>query len=182
MIKRALPVLFGLLALCAPLLAQEDRLISRDELRLTGEPDVAPALALFRPDLFRSVDGRLLLHDLPVLTLLDGRRFPISGNSGSFGVAPLERIPLAFLQSVRVHGIGSSPFYGSDAAGGVVDLRRDAVFTGGEVGAFYGASGGKYGREDFAAHIFGSVGTENFQISGGASYESLRVKVPQVHR
>ncbi len=179
MIKRAIPALLGLLCACSPLLAQQidplsttgDEIFSGDRLRITGEIETAPALALYRPDLFRSVDGSLLIHGLPTLTLLDGRRFLISGHPGGTGMAPLDPIPLAFLQAVRVQTV-PSPLDGSDGPGGVVDLRLNRPVAGGELGVFYGNSGGKYGREDFHAYIFGGVGNDKFQISAGAAYQN----------
>jgi outer membrane receptor protein involved in Fe transport len=173
MIKRLLPAFVGCLCVCSPLLAQDSDLeiFGPDQLRLGGQTDTAAALTLARPDLFSSVGGSLLLHGLPVVTLLDGRRYPISGDFGH--LAPLDPIPVAFLSAVRVQTT-SSPMYGSDGPGGVVDLRlNDPVTGGGEMGVFYGKSGGKYGREDFQTYIFGGVGTDKFQISAGASYESL---------
>ncbi len=179
MIKRAIPALLGLLCVCSPLLAQQidplsttgDEIFSGDRLRMTGEVETAPALALYRPDLFRAVDGSLLIHGLPTLTLLDGRRFPISGHLGGTGMAPLDPIPLAFLQAVRVQTV-PSPLAGSDGPGGVVDLRLNRPVAGGELGVFYGNAGGKYGREDFQAYIFGGVGNDKFQISAGAAYQN----------
>jgi hypothetical protein len=165
-------VLLGFLAASAPLFAQPDDsdFIPADALRLTGAVDTAPALALNRPDLFSVANGSLLIHDLPATVLLDGRRLNIGGDSG-LGVAPLERIPLAFLSAVRVHADGSEPMLATDAPGGVVDLQLRSFASGGEVGVFYGKSGGKYGREDFQSYIVGGVGSDKFQISAGAAYE-----------
>lgn len=174
MIKGTLLVLLGLLAAGSTLRAQQNALdpITADSLRQRGEVDTAPALALERPDLFRNVDGTLLIHDLPVTVLLDGRRLNIGGNSGHFGVASLDRIPLAFLSAVRVQPVSASPLAASDAPGGVVDLQLRRFTSGGEAGVFYGGSGGKYGREDFQAYILGGVGNEKLQISAGAAYQN----------
>ncbi len=172
MITRLLPVVLGLVGFGASLCAQTQGngdLLSADQLRLTGEVSTAPALTLYRPDLFSSVDGALLIHDLPVLTLLDGRRLQIAGDLSPHRLDPIHTIPVAFLSAVRVDPT-ASPFYGSGGPGGVVNLELNRTYTGGEVGAFYGASGGKYGREDFQSYIRGGVGTQNVQISGGASY------------
>ncbi|HSH37836.1 MAG TPA: hypothetical protein VK993_03545 [Chthoniobacterales bacterium] len=47
--------------------------------------------------------------------------------------------------------------------------------SGGEVGFFYGRSDGKYGREDYSAHIIGGIGNDKFNITVGAAYhESSR--------
>ena len=179
MLKWTIPALLGFLCICSPLFAQQSDpllasdggIFAADQLGITGEVDTASALTRYRPDLFSEVNGSLLIHGLPALTLLDGRRFPISGDLGQFGAAPLESVPLAFLSAVRVQTPGASPVYGADAPGGVVDLRLNNVSTGGEFGIFYGASGGKYGREDFESYIHGGVGTDNFQISAGAVYQ-----------
>ncbi len=175
MTKRALSVLLGFHCLCSCLVARqasagEIDTIPLDQLRLTGEVETAPALTLYRPDIFSTVDGALLIHSLPVLTLLDGRRFPIAGDLGRTGMTPLDVIPVAFLRAVQVEK-SSSPMYGTDAPGGIVNLQLNRSYSGGAAGVFYGASGGKYGREDSEAYIRGGVGTDKFQISGGAAYD-----------
>lgn len=177
MTKRWLPLVLSLLGICSPLVAQEANsgdidTIPLDQLRLTGEVEIAPALTLYRPDIFSTVDGSILIHSLPVLTLLDGRRFPISGDLGRTGMTPLDTIPVAFLRAVQVEKATTSPLYGTDAPGGIVNLQLDRNYSGGEVGVFYGASGGKYGREDFQTYIRGGVGTDTFQISAGAAYDN----------
>lgn len=183
MIKRALPAVVVLLGLCLFVSAQvvEDT-ITRDELRTTGELDTSSALALYRPDLFNSVDGSVLIHGLPVLTLLDGRRFPISSDLGRMGMTPLDIFPVAFLNAVEVQSLGPSMAYGSDAPGGVVNLRLNRSYSGGEMGLFYGKSGGKYGRTDKEAYIIGSVGTDKVQFTAGASYEESSGHVPRFGR
>ena len=99
--KRALPGFIGFLSLCLPLAAQDDT-ISSDELRSTGELDVAPALTLYQTDIFSTVDSSVLIHGLPVLSLLDGRRFPISGSLGRMGMTGFDLVPVAFLSAVEV--------------------------------------------------------------------------------
>ena len=179
MIKRALPVAIGVMSFCLGALAQggltsgleADETLSPEQLRITGEVDTPAALSAFRPDVFSTVDGSILIHELPVLTLLDGRRFPISNELGRMGMAPVDLFPIAFLSAVEPQRVAASPLDGSDAPGGVVNLLRSRVYTGGEAGVFYGKSGGKYGREDFEAHIIGSVGTDKFRITAGVSHE-----------
>jgi outer membrane receptor protein involved in Fe transport len=173
MIKCAIPAVLGFVAVCSSLMAQgsDFATVIPTPFQLSGEVNIAPALALNRPDLFSSSNGSLLLHGLPVTTLLDGRRYPISGNLNRMGVSPLASLPMAFVQSVRVEKNTTAPLDATDAAGGVVDFELRRVTTGGEAGIFYGKSGGKYGREDFQTYIFGGAGTDKFQISGGASYQ-----------
>ncbi len=176
MMKRAFPAVIGFLSLCLPLAAQ-DETITTDELSATGEVDVAPALTLYRPDIFSTVDGLVLIHDLPVLTLLDGRRFPISSSLGRMGMTAVDFVPLAFLSAVEVQKANPSPMYGTDRPGGTVNLQLKRFYGGGEAGVFYGKSGGKYGREDFQTYIIGGIGNDKFNITAGASYQESNGRV-----
>jgi hypothetical protein len=55
-----------------------------------------------------------------------------------------------------------------DSLDRVVDFRApDRVQFGGEMGFLYGKSTGKYGREDFAGYIIGTVGNDTFSITAG---------------
>ena len=176
-IKHAFAALLGTVALCSPLAAQvHGDVITGTELEQSGAIDAGPALTLARSNLFSGVDGSLLLHSLPVLTLLDGRRFPISSELGRMGMVEL---PVAFLSAVEVQRPGGSPRYGSDASGGLVNIGLKRLYTGGEVGFFYGRSDGKYGREDFHAHIIGGIGTDKFNITVGAAFHESEVTVPR---
>jgi len=181
MIKRAFPAVLGFFSLCLPLVAQTDfETITVDQLRRTAAVDAATALTLEQPDVFSTVDASLLIHSLPVLTLLDGRRFPISSSLDRMALAPLDLFPIAFLSAVKVQKVNASPMYGTDAPGGVVDLQLNRNYTaGGEFGVFYGKSSGKYGREDFQSYIIGGVGNEHFSITAGASYQESSGNVPR---
>jgi outer membrane receptor protein involved in Fe transport len=174
-IKRALPAVFGLLTLCLPVAAQ-DETITREELRITGALDAASALTLYRPDIFRTVNGSVLIHGLPVLILLDGRRLPVSSALGRMGMAPLDLFPVALLSAVEVQKINASPMYGTDSPGGVVNLHLNRDYYGGwgEVGVFYGRSSGKFNLEDKQAYFIGGVGDERFQITAGAVYQESK--------
>lgn len=186
MIKHAAFAVLALLPLCLPVAAQQpDGLaqisadtITSDQLRLTGEIETAPAIALYRPDLFSMLNGSILIHGLPALTLLDGRRFPVSSELGRLGIASLDLVPVAFLKSLEVQKVSASPIYGTDRPGGLVDLRLNRLYSGGEVGVFYGRSGGKYGREDLETYITGSIGNEKFQITAGAAYRESSGHIP----
>lgn len=175
--------MIGVLGFCLLATAQGDEeTITPEQLRITGEVDVAPALSLYRPDLFDRVDGAVFIHGLPVLTLLDGRRFPISTELGRMGMGPLDIFPIAFLSAVNVQKIGDSPRYGSDAPGGTIDLRLNRNYSGGEVGFFYGKSGGKYGREDWEAYVIGGVGNDKVHFTAGAAYSESSGRLPRFNR
>ncbi len=186
MIRRGIFTILGLVSVCIPLHGQQavpdvsdSVTISTNELRHVGASDTESALSLYRPDLFSAIDGATLIHGLPVLTLLDGRRFPISGPLARMGMSPVDLFPIAFLTGVEVQSVHGSPRFGSDSSGGVVNLRTDRVYTGGEVGVFYGKSSGRYGREDFETHIIGSVGPDKFQLTAGAAYQESSGRVPR---
>jgi outer membrane receptor protein involved in Fe transport len=171
MVKRALFVVVGCLSLCLPLLAQ-DETITREDLQETGAFNAASALALYQPNIFSTVDGAVLLHGLPALTLLDGRRFPVSGELGRMGMSPFNIFPVAFLSAVDVQVANASPIYGTDSSGGVVNYRLKRYDSGGEVGLFYGKGG--HGREDKQAYMISGVGDDKFQITVGAAYQESR--------
>ncbi|HSH37837.1 MAG TPA: Plug domain-containing protein [Chthoniobacterales bacterium] len=115
MIKSAFAVVAGLMVFCfaTPARTETDTIV-REELDDSGATETGPALSLERPDLFNGVDSATLIHGLPVLTLLDGRRFPIS-DLGRMGMTPFEAFPVAFLSAVDVHRVGGLPRYGTDA-------------------------------------------------------------------
>ena len=123
-----------------------------------------------------------MIHGLPALTLLDGRRFLFSSALGPMGMMPLDLFPVAFLTAVEVEKVNASPMYETDSPGGVVNLRLNQNFAGGEFGVFYGKSSGKFGREDKQAYILGGVGNEKFQITAGAVYEETNAHVPSLGR
>jgi outer membrane receptor protein involved in Fe transport len=171
MIRRALVVVLGFLGLCLPLAAQQTdfETITLDRLQLTGALDTASALSLYQPDTFTRSGNSILIHGFPTLTLLDGRRFFISDSPSR--LAPADVLPLAFLSSVDVQKINASPMYGTNAPGGVVNMRSRSFSGGGEFGLFYGKSDGKFGYEEKQAYIIGGVGNDKVQITAGASYE-----------
>lgn len=170
MIRRAGYVVLGFLAVLLAAPQSQGQTITAEELRETGALDAAAALTLRRPDLFRNVDGSVLIHGLPVLTLLDGRRF-LAGELARMGRAPLDLFPVAFLSAAQVQPVAASPMYGADSPGGVVNLRLKRNYEFGEVGVFYGRSGGKFHLEDKQAYFIGGVGNERFQITAGAAFQ-----------
>ena len=172
MIKRAASAVLGLLAVSLSAFAQQSYFdtVPVEELRKAAALDAAAALTLDRPDVFSTVDGALLLHSLPVATLLDGRRFPLSGDTGRV----FEMFPVAFLNGVDVQKLTSSAASGTDAPGGTVDLRLNRYSAGGEFGIFYGKSDGKYGFDLFQSYIVGGVGNDKFNITAGAMYEESK--------
>jgi outer membrane receptor protein involved in Fe transport len=183
-----MPAVLGLLGLCLPLAAQQTNpveqidgeTITLEQLQSMGAVDLASALTLYQPDSFRRSGNSVLIRGFPTLTLLDGRRFSISGSMGR--LTPLDFFPVAFLRAIEVQPVNASPMYGTDSSGGVVNLRLNRNFGGGEFGVFYGKSSGKFDREEKQAYILGSVGNEKFQITAGAAYEESSGHIPRLDR
>ena len=173
MIKRALLVGLGFLALCFPVAAQQTN--------RTNEFDAAAALALYRPEIFASVDSSLLVRDLPMLTFLDGR-LPGSTALGRMGMAPVANLPVALVSAAPAQKTNASQVSGKDgkdSSAEVMTLPLNPVYYGGEVGVFYGHSSGKFGGDEFGTYIEGGVGNDKFQINAGASYQEWNGRFPR---
>jgi len=169
MIKRALLVVLGFFSLCFPLAAQQTL-------------DAGSAFALYRPEIFSTVDGSVLLHSLPVLTLLNGQRLPVSTELGRMGRAPLNLFPDASLRVAEVQRINAAPIYrtdGKDSPDEVMSSSVNPTYFGGEVGFLYGRSSGKFGGDVMQTYMVGEVGNDKFQITAGASYEESSVRFPR---
>jgi len=172
MIKRAIVVGFGFLGFCVPVSAQQTN--------RTAEFDAAASLALYRPEIFSTVDSSALIHDLPVLALLDGQRLPVWSALGWMGTAPLDLPPVASLRVAQVQKANVSPVYGKDSPGDVINsqLNQD-YYYGGEVGVLYGRSIGKFGGDVFQTYILGEVANEKVHITVGAAYEESSGRLPR---
>lgn len=177
MIKRVVLVVLGFFSLCFSLAAQQTL-------------DAGSAFALYRPEIFSTVDSSVLLRSFPVPNLLDGQRLPISSELGWQGMAPLNLFPNAFLRVAEVDKVNAAPvdrtdgkdsrMDGKDSPGELMALHSSPeIYSGGEIGVFYGKSSGKYGREDFGSYIVGGVGNDRFQMTVGASYEESSGRVPR---
>ena len=180
MLKRACFAVFAVTSLCLalPLQAAEFEEIASEDLWISGQTEVAAALSFYRPDLISAADGALFLHGSPAVTLLEGRRFPISGDLGRMGRSPVADLPLAFVSAVDVSKEARSLRHGSDSSVGTIDMRLKRFDYGGEVGVFYGRSEGRYSREDMSAYIIGGIGNEKFNLTVGASYTETTVRGP----
>lgn len=166
MAKRALSAVAGFLTLCLPLFAQQ------------SDP----------PAVFSALNSPALR--LPSLTLSDGGSFSFAGT-----VAPsllfnwmeltsdfLPALSMASTTAISRRAPGAVAL-ADDSSKEILDARRPYFdYTGGEVGAVYGRSSGKYGREIEGGYIFGEVGNDKLQISAGVSYERSSGRFPQFSR
>jgi hypothetical protein len=155
MMKRALLAVAGLLALSPSLPAQ--------------------------PPLF---DGSLLdppSIDSPWASLDSRDRFFFSSAFGSMRTTP-EYLPAFDPVEPLTNGY-VSPTSRRDSLDRIVDLRAPSrIHWGGEVGFLYGKSTGKYGREDFAGYIIGTVGNDKFSITAGYLHQETTFSGPRWRR
>lgn len=140
-----------------------------------GQPLVA------RPPEQLLLDGDALDREQPWVSLENQDRFFFSSAFGSMRATqeflpsfdPSEPLSMAYLPS------GES----KDALDRIIDLQApNKIRFGGEVGFFYGKSTGKYGREDFAGYITGTVGNEKFSINVGYLHQESTFNVPRRRR
>src|SRR5207237_3400290 len=139
MIKRALLVV-GFLALCFPVAAQQNN--------RADEFDAAAALALYRPEIFTSVDSSLLVRDLPILTFFLDGRLPGSTALGRMGTAPVANLPVALVSAAPAQKTNASSVSGKDgkdSSAEVMTSPLNPVYYGGEVGVLCG-------------HVIGNLG------------------------
>ena len=98
------------------------------------------------------------------LTLLDGRRFPVSALTGSVDV---NLIPSALVQRVEIVTGGASAAYGSDAVAGVVNFILDKEFEGVKLDTHFGITEHGDNEEFKVTGAFGSA------FAGGAGHVLL---------
>ena len=67
-----------------------------------------------------------------------------------------------------------------DSLDRIYDLRTASKLRyGGEIGFLYGKSTGKYGREDFAGYVIGTVGNDKFSITAGYYRQESSFNIPR---
>jgi hypothetical protein len=156
MMKRALLAVIALLGLCQWLPAQP------------------PEQLLYGPG---TLDSSLLS---PWASLENRNQFFFSTAFGSMRTTP-EFLP-AFDPSAPL----SAPYISADNKNSVdriVELRApNRIQFGGEMGFLYGKSTGKYGREDFAGYVIGTVGNDKFSITAGYYRQETTFNNPRWRR
>ena len=185
MFKRVASAILGLLTLCFSLFAEgtdperqagADRTASGAPFRVSAfEAD--PAIILYQPGIFESADGLSLLRRRPTLRHLYGAPLSVWSGSGGLGLAQIDQFPVS-ARAAEGSRTRAFPLSVTDRPGGLSNLRLNPIYSGGEVGVFYGKSLGKYSREDFETYIIGTVGNDKFQITAGASYGESSGEIP----
>ncbi|MBC7660002.1 MAG: TonB-dependent receptor [Chitinophagaceae bacterium] len=103
------------------------------------------------------------------LVLLDGRRLP---DEGGLGVVDLSQFPIAAIERIEVLKESASAIYGSDAAGGVINIITKKDFEGNAVFARIADPSGKGGLETGLSYVNG-VQTDNARIMTSLSYRHV---------
>ena len=165
------PVLFfglGLVAFCLPVTAQQTN----------PSLDASYTMALYRPEVFNTVDSSTLINRLPVRVFLDGTRFPVSSPMGRMGMVPVDFLSVALL-GAKAHKTNVARVDGKDypdpkdSSAEVMNSSLNPIRYGGETGVFYGRSTGKFGAEEMGSYFQGEMGNDKFHITVGGSYEEL---------
>jgi len=155
MIRRAILAVMGMVALGQPVAAQPP-----EQLLL---------------------DGDAFGRQQPWVSLENRDRFFFSSAFGPMRTTreflpsfdPSEPLSMAYLPSSD----------SKDSLDRIIELQAaNKVRFGGEVGFLYGKSTGKYGREDFAGYIIGTVGNDKFSINVGYLHQESTFNVPRRRR
>ena len=118
--------------------------------------------------------SQLLLHNLPTLVLVNGRRMaydPVDSAGGNEFV-DLNTIPLAAIDKIEVLSDGSSAIYGSDAVGGVINIILKKDYNGWEADAHYGFS-------DLPGHYTERTGSITGGVSNGTTSITASIEYSQ---
>ena len=119
--------------------------------------------------------SQLSLRNLSTLVLLDGRRLPDSGASarGGRSFVDVNQIPLAAIQSMEVLTDGASAIYGSDAVGGVVNVKLKHDYQGLEIGGRYAMSTADGDYSQRSAYLVAGANTERMSVTVSLSQSRI---------
>jgi iron complex outermembrane recepter protein len=118
--------------------------------------------------------SQVLIHNLPTLVLVNGRRMaydPVDSSGGAEFV-DLNAIPLAAIDRLEVLSDGSSAIYGADAIGGVINVILKKNYNGWEADAHYGYS-------DTAGHYSERSGSLSGGVSNGTTSMTISLEYTQ---
>ena len=150
-------------------------------LGLTARAEFDPIFGFYRPELFTTIDSTDFVRDLSMREFLNAQ-LPGSTRLGQMGAVPVANFPmtLASAQSQprqkgnQVSGPVKDPKDGKEYSSveSMALEKASLVWTGGEIGFFYGHSAsGKFSGDEFGSYIMGGVGNDHLQINVGAGYD-----------
>lgn len=116
--------------------------------------------------------SQVSLRNLTTLVLINGRRVSNSGAGGRGGrnFVDVNQIPVAAVESIEVLTDGASAIYGSDAVGGVVNIKLKKDFRGAEIGSRYAFSTGTGDYTERSAWVVGGVGNDRATITAALNW------------
>ena len=118
--------------------------------------------------------SQVLIHNLPTLVLVNGRRMAYNPADASGGAefVDLNSIPLAAIDRIEVMSDGSSAVYGADAIGGVINVILKKDYNGWEADTHYGYS-------DTAGHYSERSGSLTGGVSNGTTSITVSLEYTQ---
>jgi len=148
--------------------------------------DFDPIFGFYRPELFSTIDSADLVRNLSMREFLDGR-VPGSTAMGRMGTAPVADFPMGLVSAEPrkkgnvISGPVKDPKDGKDysSAESLAAEKASLVWTGGEIGFYYGHSTGRFGGDEISSYIMGGVGNEHLQINVGAAYQEFNGRSPR---
>jgi iron complex outermembrane receptor protein len=116
--------------------------------------------------------SQLLLHNLPTLVLVNGRRlaYDPADSAGGDEFVDLNTIPLGAIDKIEVLSDGSSAIYGADAVGGVINIILKKDFNGWEADTHYGFSDLPGHYSERTGSLIGGVSNGTTSITASFEY------------
>jgi hypothetical protein len=176
MIRRAVAVAAGLMAVCLPVVAQQTGSLKR------FDPNFS--LSVSEPGIFGPTHTSLLFHKGPVRPWSDGGQLASESAFANISMGLYDLFPASYFTPNRVpsaparRGIAAADAPSQNFGPDGKDLSEQAftsplngVYCGGEIGFLYGRWSGKGSGDMIDTYLQGTVGNEHFQITAGAEYE-----------
>ena len=116
--------------------------------------------------------SQVLIHNLPTLVLVNGRRMaynPVDASGGAEFV-DLNAIPLAAIDRIEVLSDGSSAIYGADAIGGVINVILKKDYNGWEADTHYGYSDTAGHYSERSGSLTGGFGNGTTSVTVSLEY------------
>lgn len=116
--------------------------------------------------------SQLSLRNLDTLVLVNGRRVSNSGAGGRGGrnFVDVNQFPVAAVESIEVLTDGASAIYGSDAVGGVVNIKLKNDYRGVEVGGRYAFTGRDDHYSERSAYVVAGAGNDRLSITASLNW------------
>ena len=197
MLKGALFLALGFVAVCFPVAAQEARHSRGSQHRAAASAvrplDEVSNFSIYRPSLINA-SSSILFHNGPVRAWSDGAQLVSESAFVQIGMAPLDVFPAAYLAPsevgstpIRKPSAGpnypSGPFApdGKDSpAAEMLNSPLNHVYVTGEVGFVYGQWSGRGNGDYWQSYVWGQAGNDKFQINAGAAFEDCSGNSPKI--